>query len=846
MPVLSLRIPSADEIFQISRGAAVSEVQRQNDAWSGAPPAADSADPAADDSSTRPSLVLVPPDDEPDSTVYTDDAPAIDEPVSREQQILDRIADLEAADVPDQQSLIEIRDSELAELRRELADIRGEVYEPPVVDDTTDPADDAVDPLDDIMVDDADDDMADDEVADDGADDEMVLAPPSDVIDTRPAADEKPGIVDTILGLFKNIWVVLAAVGLGVLALLFWFMRRGDRDADAGERPWEGLDSGDEAAEDTSSTARMRAPTPEEAFVVVEQDTGVHATVDEETVESAALEEPQADDDTLGAGDETSSAEFRSLEDTFSSDTAVNLDQTDPMAEADFHMAYGLYDQAADLVNGALENDPDDEALMAKLCEIYFVWGNRDAFVDAAARLKAKVGDSDSAQWSNIVIMGQQIAADHELFSDVEMAAATKAVDLDFEADGDDAGSLDMDFGAGDTSDSGIVDLGAEDSGHEASRVDFLFEDEDGDEVADTGFDIDATADSPTIDSDVVEPTAEMPAPTSDTPTIEASLADIEGGTTELPSLEPDAGDEAAGPEADATAEINLDDLDLDISAEGESALDALDDLDATSSNEVLSDIEAETGKNPRVDPNETGVREGIDLSDLTDPADDTGLHLAADETGASPSLSSAEEHVETDVDIDESLLDATGLTQVLTEDQGVETGTMESLPDDAETLLASLDDDDDEDEGDDFDFAKTEALPPDAYSGAEADETGEAPAIGGTDVDLDLDDLTQALKGAEVGDTVEQPRDDETIEQPGPSDATAEVPTMELAPDALSDDLSEARTMTEVGTKLDLARAYVDMGDPGGARSILEEVLDEGDEAQRQQAQQLLDSLPS
>jgi pilus assembly protein FimV len=50
---------------------------------------------------------------------------------------------------------------------------------------------------------------------------------------------------------------------------------------------------------------------------------------------------------------------------------------------------------------------------------------------------------------------------------------------------------------------------------------------------------------------------------------------------------------------------------------------------------------------------------------------------------------------------------------------------------------------------------------------------------------------------------------------------------------------------MTEVGTKLDLARAYVDMGDPGGARSILEEVLDEGDESQRQQAQQLLDSLP-
>ena len=86
-------------------------------------------------------------------------------------------------------------------------------------------------------------------------------------------------------------------------------------------------------------------------------------------------------------------------------------------------------------------------------------------------------------------------------------------------------------------------------------------------------------------------------------------------------------------------------------------------------------------------------------------------------------------------------------------------------------------------------------------------------------------------------------PRDDATVEQPRPSMSGSS--TMSLAPEDMDDDLEEARTMTEVGTKLDLARAYVDMGDPGGARSILEEVLDEGDEGQRQQAQSLLDSLP-
>jgi pilus assembly protein FimV len=44
--------------------------------------------------------------------------------------------------------------------------------------------------------------------------------------------------------------------------------------------------------------------------------------------------------------------------------------------------------------------------------------------------------------------------------------------------------------------------------------------------------------------------------------------------------------------------------------------------------------------------------------------------------------------------------------------------------------------------------------------------------------------------------------------------------------------------------TKLDLARAYSEMGDPDGAREILLEVLKEGTEAQQQAAQELLDRL--
>ncbi|BAV34178.1 hypothetical protein SCL_1887 [Sulfuricaulis limicola] len=43
-----------------------------------------------------------------------------------------------------------------------------------------------------------------------------------------------------------------------------------------------------------------------------------------------------------------------------------------------------------------------------------------------------------------------------------------------------------------------------------------------------------------------------------------------------------------------------------------------------------------------------------------------------------------------------------------------------------------------------------------------------------------------------------------------------------------------------EAATKLDLAKAYIDMGDAEGARSILQEVMAEGSEAQKKQAQEL------
>jgi pilus assembly protein FimV len=49
-----------------------------------------------------------------------------------------------------------------------------------------------------------------------------------------------------------------------------------------------------------------------------------------------------------------------------------------------------------------------------------------------------------------------------------------------------------------------------------------------------------------------------------------------------------------------------------------------------------------------------------------------------------------------------------------------------------------------------------------------------------------------------------------------------------------------------ETATKLDLAKAYIDMGDQVGARSILDEVMSEGNEVQKKQAAELVTQLSS
>ena len=210
-----------------------------------------------------------------------------------------------------------------------------------------------------------------------------------------------------------------------------------------------------------------------------------------------------------------------------SSESAVNLDQGDPLAEADFHMAYGLYDQAADLVRIALEREPDRRDLRLKLLEIYFVWGNKDAFLQTAKELAATRDRAPAGEWDKIVIMGKQICPDEPLFASSAGSGrgAGALVDLNLEG-GENRVDIDL-FGDPEGERSSLD--------HELAKETRTRRRPANRRGCIASQDLDFTLDTPERGADD-SPTREMPP--RDEPTVEAEMMNFaDAPTTESPAL---------------------------------------------------------------------------------------------------------------------------------------------------------------------------------------------------------------------------------------------------------------------------------------------------------------------
>jgi len=822
-----LRIPELTELQSVSASDATAEFRRQLDVWQGA-------------SEQQARLRLVTP---PDESVAITTRGGQAAPAASNAAELDGLrnqVDTLQSDLAESRRLLELRNQELLELQNRLSESAAPAVTEPV------PPVPAADPGVDLESEQL---FTDELPAEpvEQAEPEAAPVTPVQPATTVPAVttSPEPSLLSRLIGLATSP-TALMGLGVGVLLLAaLLFMRRRREEVEDVTGRWEALEAEAEVDDqEIAETTRIRSQGRADDLVVVEQRGDSEDAAD-------ALLEASAEDDDFGAFTGTGTAamaeEPEASDETLSSQTVINLDQADPIAEADFHMAYGLYDQAAELVAKALEVNPESRSLKLKLLEVFFVWGNKESFLDAAQSLRQEMGAQPSADWDKVIIMGKQICPDDALFADATAAAGevdldleagdAPALDLAFDAQTDADAEIDLNFDAGDSApmsddlelettgnrdqlraaavaDDGLdLDIGAQtQAGLDAALFGLGKEDEASATTPDLEVDIDslaATQESPTVETartdldddwsgaTMESPTIETSGPASDTVEMPSRIGEADSPTVESPTVETEppldepptveqTGLHASG--AELTAELDLDDLGLDVKD--------LDDLPS-------------------------------DLGDL--PSADA----AVGDTREQPAL---------DIGEDDDLLSATGVTQVLQSDaDGLETlSSTAVLADDQATMLAPGLGGGGESTAAHTTLTGTEVL--EQVPGGLEDTQGRR------GIDLDLDDLSEALEG---GDTVEQPRtssfgDDVFAGGQTPVDLDVGAHLVGSDDPTGTEEVGplDAQTMTEVGTKLDLARAYIDMGDPEGARSILEEVLDEGDTGQRQEAETLIEVL--
>ena len=106
----------------------------------------------------------------------------------------------------------------------------------------------------------------------------------------------------------------------------------------------------------------------------------------------------------------------------------INLGDNDPLSEADFHLAYGLYDEAILLLQTATAKEPNRIDLKVKLAETYFAAGRSMEFQELAEDLQPHLSASE---WGKIAIMGTQLCPGVSLFN----SAGSVGLDTDFDLD---------------------------------------------------------------------------------------------------------------------------------------------------------------------------------------------------------------------------------------------------------------------------------------------------------------------------------------------------------------------------------------------------------------------------
>ncbi|MEP7312776.1 MAG: FimV/HubP family polar landmark protein [Pseudomonadota bacterium] len=740
-----IRLPDPTAIAAISPSEATAEVRRQAAAWQANRVAGGAA--PAEDARLR---LVPPPEAAPASPTAPSPAPTPGA-AAASQALQQRVAELERQ-LSESRRLLELRSAELAQLQAQPGAAATPVpATPPAVEPP------AVEPP-----------AATPPVAETPAVPPAAAPTPAAPVAAEPAAPAGPSLVDRL----KEFWFVPAGLILLLLVILGLRKARARRE-NAFDRSLGGFGGDTGAARDYSSdTLPLRKPNigkDDESFLVEE---------------SGAHERPS-----FGGRTATRKVDVEEPTPLAASPVAdaTGLEQGDPLAEADFHMAYGLYDQAADLVRLAIQREPQRRDLKLKLLEVFFVWGNKEQFLQTARDLAGTREQSQPGEWEKVVIMGKQLAPDDALFAQSGSGAGAAAAGVDLNLEG---GQNRIDFDllgepSVEQSTEGVdLDLGAA----------LGDQDPTGDAPVLNKDDLDFPLDDPTRGSDRGGNTAttrQMAQPLRDgaadySPTVQMASPDSEGPTVEQPTLggetirqKVDVALKYGAP--DQTAELALDDLGLDLGALENTDEPSLDDSRIVPG---LGSPEAPTLVAGLDDESRRLIAEAQDFSGSDVKIGESGTWLFNEKDFLDPAA-------------DTGKADANA------------TMAMPQLPEDA----------------------------------PDASPTARLRAMEAADLDINIDQL--ATTGRHEAPSADSFGVDLDVGLPDPNAVTGYQSTQRIDSNEMTLPDLEPVTMSEVGTKLDLARAYMDMGDPDGARSILSEVLQEGSANQKQEAQRLLDSIP-
>ena len=480
------------------------------------------------------------------------------------------------------------------------------------------------------------------------------------------------------------------------------------------------------------------------------------------------------------------------------SSSETNKDISDELAEVDIFLNFGRHEQAIIVLNKLVANDEQNVDVNLKLIEVQQASGDTEAAKAAAATLLAfapeqqpqvdsLLGDAAKAEVSSP-------AQDVDLSVGDQSNADLPAVDLDSTSveENLDLPSLDMDLDEG-----GLV---FDDSA--ASADESL--------LSTSGSAIDTEATIPEFDATLdLDGLGDDLDPALETTIDSGETGDLAGATSYGDSVE------------------NVSDLEF-----AEAFVEPADD-------QIMPSLE-ESGEVPDGLTLDEGSLE-IDLETVSDDLDEIDLAAATAELEASPVQKIDQDLAEAYGDFGEEIFDDSGVASesAVALEPEVASNVDSGASDGNLNVSLDLDSDSNEDlSAVEFDLDSglesgnetLDLLEPEASTDTAA-EVASKEAISDADLETEYQTATEMLDQIDEEEVVES----NTIEMVENGTVEATEAVNEEASGAIDD---------EVATKLDLARAYLEMGDMDGAKGVLDEVIEEGSSQQKQEASSILQKI--